>query len=263
MTKTKMNTLLATTAVLALAACGGSGDGTAANPTVSFTTAKQFADGGGVATGVRSDGARSVFISPDIAEVVQAANSTSQEDLTDINRSDFPIVQVLPSNANMRQGAMTVDGIVFNVTVFEDLGDNSQVALLEIPNSANAIISGGSPLGTIPTGGFTYSGTLGTGLRDIDPQIELGNFTMNTNFNNGTFSFNGSTLSDTLVGNGFIDVNNGSLSSNNLSLTTSGTSRTATMYGNFHGGSAQGVSGLFHSNEANPTHSGGFAGSRE
>ena len=33
MTKTKLNALLATTAVLALAACGGSGDGTAANPT--------------------------------------------------------------------------------------------------------------------------------------------------------------------------------------------------------------------------------------
>ena len=33
MTKTKMNTLLATTAVLALAACGGSGDGSATNPT--------------------------------------------------------------------------------------------------------------------------------------------------------------------------------------------------------------------------------------
>lgn len=254
--------MLATTAVLALAACGGGSSSVSNNPTANFTTIKQFSDGGGVATGVFSDGARSVLIAPGIVDVVAAANSTTQDDIDGIDFSDFPIVQQLGTNANIRQGAMTIEGIVVNNTIIEDLGGNSNIALQEIPNFGNQLIATGTSLGTIPSGSFVYNGTLGTGFRSLNPQIQFGSFSMSANFNAGTFNFNGSTLSDTLSGNGFINVTNGSLASGNLNLTTSGTQRTATMYGNFHGGTAQGVSGIFHSNEANPVFSGGFVGSR-
>lgn len=262
MANTTISTILATTAALALTACGGGSSGVSNNPTVNFTTVKQFSDGGGVATGVRSDGARSVFLAPEIADVVAAANSVTQNDIDGIVSSDFPIVQQLGTNANIRQGAMTIQGTVVNVTIFEDLGGNSEIELQEIPNFGNQLLAKGTPLGTIPSGTFVYNGTLGTGFRSVNPQIEFGSFSMSANFNAGTFTFNGSTLSDTLAGNGFVNVTNGSLASSNLNLTTSGTQRTATMYGNFHGGTAQGVSGIFHSNEASPLFSGGFVGSR-
>jgi hypothetical protein len=258
----KLNATLAVSAVALLAACGGGSSGTSNNPTINFTTIKAFSDGGGVAAATRNDGARSVVIAPKIADVVAAANSVTQEDIDDIDRSEFPIVQVLGTNANIRQGASTIRGTVINVTIFEDLGGDSEVILQEIPNYGNSLMATGTPLGAIPEGVFVYSGTLGTGFRSLNPQIETGSFTMSANFNAGTFDFNGSTTSDTLSGSGFINTTSGSISANNINLTTSGTNRTASMYGNFHGGSAQGVSGLFHSNEASPLYSGGFVGSR-
>ena len=265
MTKTKMNTLLATTAVLALSACGGSGDGSATNPTVSFTAVKAFSDVAGVARGVASDGSRSVVISPDIAEVVSSANSTTQQQIDGINASDFPIVQELSTNANLREGALSFDafpGVVMNVLAIEDLGSDSAVVLLSIPTYGNAVIASGTPLTNIPSGNFTYSGTLGTGFRSVNPQIEYGSFLLTANFNNGTFTFDGSSLSDELSGSGNVNLVNGDLSSNNITMITSGTNRTASMYGQFHGNGATGVSGVFHSNEASPVYSGAFVGSR-
>lgn len=258
--------------VIGLSGCSSSGGGSNNGSTVNntntsndslsnFTIAKAFGDGGGVATGIESDGSRSVFIAPEIIEVVQAANSVTESDLDSFEASDFPVVNTLP-NANIRQGAIISDGIVINITILEDLGGDFGLVLQEVPDIANALITIGTPLGTLPSGTFTYIGNLATGLRSVEPDVEFGNFTMDANFINGTFIFNGSTLSDTLSGNGFINTTTGSISSSSLSFNTGSTARTATMYGNFHGSSAQGVTGIFHSNESNPEYSGGFVGSR-
>lgn len=269
MKNAKQTALLVVTAALALSACGGSGDGSAANPLVSYNTVKVFSDGAGVARGVGADGSRVEIIAPDIAEIVAASKNVTQQDveniLSTLDPNDFPIVQVLNTNANLRQGALTIDGIVMNVTIFEDLGGNSEAITLDVPNYGSALLTGGQPLGSVPTGSFVYSGTLGIAPRSFSqtPSVELGAFTLDANFNSGTFDFSGSTASNTMSGSGLINISNGQISANNIGMTTNGTNRTASMYGNFRGDTAQGVSGVFHTNEANPTHSGGFAGSRE
>ena len=268
----RLYTLIAAALFIGLSGCGSSGGGSNNGSSLSstntnneflsdFTIVKAFGDGSGVATGIRSDGSRSVFIAPDIIEVVQAANNVTESDLDSIEVSDFSVVNSLP-NANIRQGAITSDGIVMNITILEDLGGDFGLVLQEVPDIANALFTIGTPLGILPSGTFTYIGTLATGLRSVDPDVQFGNFTMDANFINGTFIFNGSTPSDTLSGNGFINTTTGSISSNSLSFNTGGTARTATMYGNFHGSSAEGVTGIFHSNESNPFYSGGFVGSR-
>jgi hypothetical protein len=113
-----------------------------------------------------------------------------------------------------------------------------------------------------PAGTQTYTGTLAMGERGPLANLELGSFSMGADFSASTFTFNGSTTSNSLSGSGTINVANGSFTSNQLAAVTSGTNRTATMYGNLHGNAATSVSGLFHTNEPTPTHSGGFVGSR-
>ena len=259
--------------VIGLSGCGSSGGGSNNGSTVNntntsndslsnFTIVKAFGDGGGVATGIRSDGSRSVVIAPEIVSIVESANNTNEDDLDDITVSDLSVVQTFQSNANLRSGAITIDGIVFNVTIIEDLGGNSELFFQEIPNIGNFLFTNGTPLGSVPIGMFNYNGTFAAGLRSIDPLIEYGNFTMSADFVNATFSFNGSTALDNLSGNGFININNGSISSNNMIFTTGSTSREASIYGNFHGSTAQGVSGIFHTNELDPSFAGGFVGSR-
>ena len=259
MTKTKLNTLLATTAVLALAACGGSSTGSSV---ASYTALKVFSDGAGVGRGVDADGNQLLFISPDINQVVAEANRVTENDLANVQLSDFPVVEQLSTNANRRDGTFTFNGVTANVIAIEDLGGEAGIIYFEIPNTANLAMATGTKLGSLPSGNFLYAGTLVTGLRDIDPILENGSFQMTTNFDTGTFTFSGSTLSDTVNGSGFINTSSGQLSSNQITMNTSGENRSATMYGQFHGSSAQSVSGVFHSNESNPAYAGAFVGSR-
>ena len=258
----KLNETLAVCSVALLAACGGGSSGTSNNPTLSLSTVRVFSDNAGVARGTDNAGNKIVLLAPNIAATVSAANSPSQQSVADAQVSDFPITRVLSTNANLRQGSMTVDGVAINVDVIEDLGGEAAVIIYDIPGYANAVMAFGSPNGSVPSGTYQYTGTLGTGVRSANPQIELGSFTLNANFNNQSFSINGSTLSDTLSGSGLIDNSAGTLSSSNLTMVTSGTNRTATLYGNFHGTSAQSVSGAFHTNEQNPVFAGAFVGSR-
>lgn len=258
----KLKASLAVCSVALLAACGGGSSGTSNNPTLSLSTVRVFSDNAGVARGTDNAGNTIVLLAPDIAATVSAANSPSQQSITDAEVSDFPIVQVLNTSANLRRGAMTVDGVAVNVDVIEDLGGEAAVIIYDIPGYANAVMTFGTPNGSVPSGTYQYTGTLGTGVRSTNPQIEFGSFTLNANFTNQSFSITGSTLSDTLSGNGLIDNSAGTLSSSNITMVTSGTNRTATLYGNFHGTSAQSVSGAFHTNEQNPVFAGAFVGSR-
>ena len=112
-------------------------------------------------------------------------------------------------------------------------------------------------------GTHSYSGTLATGVRILnDPQLELGHFTLTADFGRKTYTFTGETYSDTIEGAGVLNTATGAFLTTNMQMTTSGTSRAATMYGQFHGASAQSVAGVFHSNEASPEYAGAFVGSR-
>ena len=244
-------------ALALLAACGGSSTGGA-----SYTTLKVFSDDAGVAKGVGSDGTQALVMAPDIALVVQAANDATQQDIANVRVSDFPVVQSLSTNANLRQGTITSSGVVFNATAIEDLGGEAGLILLEIPGQYSAAMATGTALTGTPVGTHSYNGTMTMGVRSVNPNQELGSFTMNANFNAGSYTFSGNTSNNSLSGSGVINAQSGTFNSNNLSASTNGTSRTATMYGQLHGNAATSVSGVFHTNESSANYAGGFAGSR-
>lgn len=167
----KRNATLAVSAVALLAACGGGSSGTSNNPTLAttnFSTVRVFSDGAGVARAVSSDGVQGYVIVPDVALTVSTANSLTAEDLANVQVSDFPIVQVLNSNGNLRQGAMTVEGVVINITAVEDLGGQAAAFFMEIPGDSNALVVNGTQPSNIPTGTFQYQGTMGTALRSVN-----------------------------------------------------------------------------------------------
>lgn len=249
--------ILAAPCLAMLAACGGGSTGGA-----SYTTLQVFSDGTGVAKGVGSDGSQALIMAPDIALVVQAANNATQQDIASVRVSDFPVVQSLSTNANLRQGTVTSSGVVFNTTAIEDLGGEAGLIILEIPNQYSAAMATGTTLTGTPVGTHTYSGTMTMGARSVNPNQELGSFTMNANFDASSYTFSGSTSNNNLSGSGVINAQSGTFNSNNLSASTSGTSRSATMYGQLHGNAATSVSGVFHTNETSANYAGGFVGSR-
>lgn len=171
-------------------------------------------------------------------------------------------MDVLSTNANLREGTITIDGVAANVTAIEDLGGEAGLVLAEVPNIASIGMATGTALTGNPVGNQTYSGTFLMGPRSVNANQELGSFDMTADFNNDTYSFSGQTTNNSLNGNGVIDVVDGEFRSNNLSATTSGTSRSATMYGQLHGNDAKSVSGVFHTNESSADYVGGFVGSK-
>ena len=60
----------------------------------------------------------------------EAANTGSSAALN-VTASDFPVVQNLATNANLRQGAVTIEGIAANVTIVEDLGGDASLILFD------------------------------------------------------------------------------------------------------------------------------------
>ena len=248
--------LLALPAVALLAACGGGGGGDV-SASANFTTLRAFSDGAGVGRGVASDGTEAVFIAPDIAEVVAISN---QDNPVDLQFSDFAIVDTRPT-AVIRQGTVTVDGQVANVTIVEDNGGEAGLIYLEIPGYGDAVFATGSAFGAAPNGSFTYNGVHIIADRFFGDQQD-GTFSLTADFNSRTFTYNGSTISSSLSGSGSIDIVNGRFSSNALNSNVGGDTNTASMYGQLHGDSAQSVSGVFHTNESDPFNAGAFVGSR-
>lgn len=256
----KFKFIAALAAVGTLAACGGSSTGSITSPTASFTTLRAFSDGAGVGRGVASDGTETVFIAPDIAAVVASANQSSGTPIENIQFSDFSVVQTLPT-AVVREGTVTIEGEVANVVIVEDNGGEAGLVYVVFPGVADAVFASGSALGTAPNGTFTYNGVQVISDRFFGG-AEDGTFTLTADFTNRTFTYNGSTLSSTLTGSGTIDTANGRFASSNLSSTVGSDIGTASMYGQLHGSSAQSVSGVFHTNEADPFYAGAFVGSR-
>lgn len=249
-------------AILAISACTGGSDGAGignliegGSANAQFTTLAAFSDGAGVAQGQAANGERAILIAPEIAQVVASAN----DPVTGIQFSSFPIVQTLPT-AKVRSGTVTLDGNVANITIVEDNGGEAGLIYVEFPGYANALAAVGNGVGVLPNGQFTYNGVHVVGSR-FSNEYEVGAFTLDADFTNRTFSYNGTTTSTSLTGSGIIDASNGTLRSNNMTSNVPGSTSGANLYGQMHGGAAQSVSGVFHTNESNPSYAGGFAGS--
>lgn len=255
-------TILTIPVVLLVAACGGGGGGGGGDvsTTANFTTLRAFSDGAGVGRGITSDGTQAVFIAPDIAVTVEAANESANTLGSDVQLSDLPVVATLDT-AVVREGAATINGIVANVTIVEDNGGEASLVYIEIPNVGDAVQAIGSAFGAAPNGTFIYNGVHVIADRYFGG-AEDGVFTLSTDFANNTFTYSAATSNTSLSGNGVIDTIDGRFASNNLTSNAFGDTGTATMYGQLHGNSAQSVSGVFHTNESDPFYAGAFVGSR-
>jgi hypothetical protein len=252
-----------------LAACGGSSDGSAANPVQSppNTTAptqvtesvlQTFGDGAGVARATITESGETYVINlmaPDIQ-----SNSGDASAVFDPNGIYF----VQSNNyGDFYAGRTTVNGTLIDVIIYED---NSQdvAAVYAESSGANVLGALGPEVSNIPSGSYTYAGTNIIGFRD-GSYSEDGTFAMNVNFTSKAAQLTGSTASSTIGGSGIsINTSDGTFTGNNLTLTesSSGLSTTATIHGNFHGSGATGVTGLYSDNASTPTIAGVIVGTR-
>ena len=253
-----LQTLGAITSIGVLCACGGSS--TSGNVTARYTTLKAFSDGAGVARGVTTEGQEAVFILPEVQSFVAEANANPNIDPDNDDFDNLPVVSNLPY-ADVRGGTVNIDGVSAQVIIVEDKGGDAELLYAYVPGAGDLIGATGSAYGSAPNGTFEYNGTHAIGRRST-AATEVGTFAMSADFNNKTFDYSGGTTNSSLTGGGTINTTSGRFSSDDLASTVGTETSTATMYGQFHGSSAQSTSGVFHTNESDPTFAGGFAGSR-
>ena len=279
--------ILAAPCVVMLAACGGSGDGSATNPLQSAPAANPTpsapaanptpsAPVGGNSTTLQpvvlqtfNDGAGIARISVQnngetvIANVMAPNISSYTTDPTGV--IDLSGVNYVSSNSygDLYAGTTTINGTTVDVVYYEDSSGQAAIGYLE-GNGTNVALALGYEVSNIPSGSYTYTGTNIIGYRD-GSNFEDGTFAMRVNFNTGTASLTGSTNTSAIGGSGIsVNTSDGTFSGNNLTLTetTSGFTTTATIHGNFHGAGATGVTGLYSDNGATPIVAGAIAGTR-
>ena len=239
-----------------LTACGG---GTTNND-ASWSALRIFSDGDGVSRGKDNFGRELVSIGPDVVASVIYANSNGSTGGS-IDVLGFPIVSQ-QDGYNIRTGVYLSDGVGQNVLIIEKIGTEKAAISYASNNSFDALASFSNSLESIPNGNFIYSGIFTSGSRDSE-YGEYGDFELSANFTNKTFTIDAETNSTSLTGGGFIDSKTGRLSSGQLSFVSpNGTNYSATTYGNLGEGNAKEVSGVFHTNGANPAYVGAYAGSR-
>ena len=240
-----------------LSACGGGGTiGT-------FSTNKIFSDGAGVGRlTIKGTNEQGYVIAPEIVALSEQMETLTGNDLVEIDPNDFPVVGTLANGANVHQGAVVTDGVGVNITVIVEPGEKSYVAYYEIPNLATMVLASGPSYKTAPSGNYTYTGNWGMAARNSGSVGEMGSFELIADFNNNSFSYVGATDNSGLTGSGYINTGNGQLSSASMTFSNDGDIRTATLNGLLHGNSAEGVSGVFHTNESNPNYAGAFSGTR-
>ena len=260
--------------LFALSACGGgssssvnslSGASALSNSLAAIST---FADNGGVAAGNATDTddgeeLRVLIIGPQISETVSALNTL----LTDSNNADLDFdnatsTNTLADGSTVEEGTTTFDGDTLDFAAVTDRNQEALVAAFGDANSSFVLVFGEAMSGSL-VGSHTYTGTFGMGETGPIANIDLGSFTMTADFGGNTYTFTGATNGgDTLTGSGSFNLEYGTFTSSTFTAVNSGTSSAATVYGQFHGNGGSSVSGVFHTNEATPTHHGGFAGSR-
>ena len=241
-----------------LSGCGAGLQTTKAN----WSTVSIFNDASGVFRVVNTKkGLIGGGISPNVVNEVNAANKGTGATAIDV--SSFAL---LSSNSlgKIRQGTISLGSTSANITVYQNTSESADLTLTEVPNTMNFLIHRGKILAGYPVGNYTYTGQHAMGRKRVGVTPELGSFSLNANFNSGTYTYTGSTANTSLVGSGLIDKVNGGLAGNSftLSLRNQSSSYSTTMYGNFHGNNAVDVSGIFHTNDSNPDYAGGFVGSR-
>lgn len=243
-----------------LSACGGGGSGGGSvssgpsNPAP--TVLKTFGDGAGIARAEITANGQTVT-----ANVMAGDINNYNTDPTGV--IDPSGISFSGSNqyGNFYSGRTTLNGITVDVVYYEDSGGDTFIGYLE-GNGTNAALAGGYKASNMPSGVYNYAGTNIIGFRD-GSYFEEGTFAMAVDFTNGTAGLTGSTATSTISGQGIqVNTSNGTFSGNNLTLSGNGVSTSASIYGNFHGSGATGVTGLYADNGNTPIVAGAIAGRR-
>ena len=257
--------------LIMLAACGGGGGGSGGGVELQIrtTTLDVFADFSGIAEydlNAEDEQERGYFISPQIVALANEVNGSSF-----INDDDDD--EVITNIQNLNNGTVLYEG-------YED-SDDETILFTQITTDDgstgveqfvyNSIVgsffdSFGARFASVPAGVHIYSGTQLSSARSGVSETAYGPFTLTADFSSERYSYNGTSAGTreqhSLSGSGDINIVNGSFYSDDMVFHDGSLNRTATQYGHLHGDQAETVSGLFHTNEANPVYGGGFVGSR-
>lgn len=251
----RMRTLLSVPALGFLAACGGGSDGSATNPIQSTPTVlNTFNDGSGVAYVTNSDGTlTATIISPDVNNLQSADAPVA---------FDFAGLSFDGSNqyGDFYSGETTINGTPVYIEYFQDANGPVAIAYAE-SGGENFLMALGEKALNMPSGTYDYYGTNIIGLRN-GSFAENGTFAMTVNFDTGQAAVTGQTPLSTVGGSLAVNTSAGTFQGSNLTLGFDGTNYSGSMYGNFHGGGAAGVTGIYHDNGGDPLFTGAIAGTR-
>ena len=267
-------TYLAAPLLVLLAACGGSSDGSATNPTTTplpiFTV--QPVESSEIIVS-NDNGSGLARINKNGSSRVRYSSTMTQESLQDSLQSISNINQDTMVITDNNDGTFSADGTFVSNGVDTylflygyDLG-GEDAAVVGI--SRNNLIDGGELVqaygsnvtGVVPAGDLIYRGYALVASAD-QTFIDSGNFTMRVNFNTGRGAISGSGDAVFIESNNLsIDNRNGTFSSGDVDVgVINGATVNGFIEGNFHGESAIGVTGIF--GDDNFEYVGGIVGSR-
>ena len=271
MTKTKFNTLLVTTAVLVLAACGGSGDGTATNPTQPPPTeadklkvnTRNHISGKKVFMGNEiDDGVVRRYVSiVDSEEILDFIYTGDENRAVNVTRDSFFANNLY---GVFREIHFTVGGNSYKSIIYVDEQSSESVtAIGTFVDTQPNIVTEGARLTSVPTGQFEYRG--GLIQSNSVNSFNSGSFSLLADFAAATVDFTANTAVHNISASEVpINLSSGTFSSNSLNIRSdiliSNPSYSGQIDGTFTGKDASGVVGVYSTTGGELI--GGFAGVR-
>ena len=251
---------------VAVGACSSGGDssGGGSSVTVDASPIKVFSDGSGVGkvrTASGGEVSTGYILTPELTLALQEFEAT--QEITPFDITSLPLTGSGP-NTQIREGAVTVDGVTINVTAAITNAEDAGLSLLEEPSSGLSIlISEGVEATGLPSSGTaTYSGLFG--MQDVyyDPSPELGTFMATADFQNSNVTLDGSTASYRASGTATISGNSFSSGSITIEDQPFAIVESGSLQGDFHGDGGNSMAGVIYSNDSSATYRGGFVGSQ-
>ncbi len=237
-------------------------------PVANLTVLRTFDDDVGYAAGTDLSGARVIFASENITDVVAAANTGTQLSLLNLSVDEYLLFKKT-SNSTFREGEVVIEGVKYRVLVVQDSREFANIyELYDSLVDTGYLVARGSPLGTIPVGQFNYTGTFfealyDTSLRGDSVTNAFGTMAATLDFENSTFTLDGNTPNISLTADGAIDNSKGLFSSNTATIEDYGTSKSGRVVGQLHGQSAETISGIWYVDTVTGDDSGGgFVGTQ-
>ncbi|WP_158547820.1 hypothetical protein [Rhodosalinus sediminis] len=144
-----------------LSACGGGG-GNSSSSDPRADIARVFSDGSGVARVVFSDGAKSLVVTPNVANEVAYFNENNVPDVT--TTGDAIEGDEAPGGGITYEGAIIRGNRAANVTAVASPSQDAAIYYIDYVNDGAILRAEGAPHGSLPAGEFTYTGTMVIGL---------------------------------------------------------------------------------------------------